>query len=115
MEHDCILIRFASGALVPWEFERGAESLALNPPGRLILSAAAAETMIAHALAGRGLVQCFGNWLEPHFADGSLVPLLQDWWPDFSGPRLYFTSRFMPAPLRAFVDMLAEERRAERG
>lgn len=110
-DHDCLLVRFASGALAPFEFERGSESASFVPPARLTVSAAAVEALIAHAVAGRGLIQGFDNWLEPYFESGSLVPLLRDWWPEFEGPRLYFTSRFMPTTLRAFIDLVAGARR----
>ena len=110
MDHDRLAVRFASGRVTPMEFTKGDQTITLSPPPRLLSSPAAAESLIAHAVAGRGLIQAFGNWLEPHFATGRLVPLLQDWWPGFDGPRLYFSSRFMPAPLRALVDLIAEER-----
>lgn len=112
MEHDCLLHRFSSGALIPWEFERGPDLVELVPPARLTLSAAAAETLIGHAVSGLGLIHTFGNWLEPHFEAGRLVPLLRDWWQEFEGPRLYFYQRKMPPTLRAFIDFLSEDRRS---
>ena len=92
--------------------KRGSERVSFVSPARLTASAAAVEALIAHAVAGRGLIQGFDNWFEPHFGSGVLVPLLRDWWPEFEGPNLYFTSRFMPTTLRAFVDLVRAERHA---
>lgn len=108
--HECVRLRFTSGALTPWHFERSGEVVVVDPPGRLVINVDGASAAIRHACAGRGLIHAFRNWLEPCFDRGELVPVLQDWWPRFEGPQLYFPSRFMPAPLRAFVDMLAEVR-----
>jgi DNA-binding transcriptional LysR family regulator len=110
LDHDCIRMRFSSGALTEWEFDNGSESLTLDPPARLVVGTAGTMAAIDLALAGHGLVYTFRNWLDPHLAGGSLIPVLQEWWPAFDGPRLYFSSRFMPAPLRAFVDFIAEQR-----
>lgn len=110
LAHDCLRIRFSGAALMPWEFERGAETLYVDPPARLIFGTAGVEAMMHHALVGQGIVYTFRNWLDPYLTTGALVPLLQDWWPRYKGPRLYFSRRFMPAPLRAFVDLVRERR-----
>ncbi len=105
-EHECIRLRFSSGAFVPWELERDGEAIIVDPPGRLIVGVDGAGAAIDLARFGRGLIYTFENWLEPHFSSGELVPVLPDWRASFEGPRLYFSSRFMPAPLRAFVDFI---------
>lgn len=111
LEHDCVRMRFSSGALTAWTFEKEGETITLDPAGRLVVGVDAAAAAIGFACAGHGLVCTFRNWLDADLAGGRLQPVLPDWWLQFDGPQLYFSSRRMPAPLRAFVDMLAEERR----
>jgi DNA-binding transcriptional LysR family regulator len=111
LSHDAIRLRFSSGALVAWQFEHGPDVITIDPPGRLIIGVDAAPAAIAAACAGHGVVGTFRNWLDPHIEDGSLVPVLSEWWPCFEGPRLYFSRRFVPAPLRALIDFIAVERR----
>lgn len=107
LDHDCIRQRFASGAMTGWEFERDGEVVKLDPAARLVISTGATDMAIATAEAGLGIVFMFEDWLLPSFASGRLVPVLESWWPSFSGPFLYYPSRrFMPAPLRAFVDFI---------
>ncbi len=108
--HRCIRGRFASGALTQWEFEKDGETLIVDPPSRVIVSVAGPLALVELAIQGAGLVQTFGNWLEPHFATGRLVPVMQDWWEEFDGPNLYFSSRLMGTPLRAFIDHVAANR-----
>ncbi|MCW2308909.1 LysR family transcriptional regulator [Rhodobium gokarnense] len=110
MDHDCIRARFASGALSEWEFERDGEVLIVDPPARIVMASGGAAAMIDLAIAGHGMVHTFRNWLEPHMQSGALVPVLADWWQEFDGPKLYFSSRFMPTVLRAFIDFIAEKR-----
>jgi DNA-binding transcriptional LysR family regulator len=109
-EHDCVRMRFSSGALTAWTFEKDGETLTLDPPARLVIGVDAAPAAIALACAGHGLVCTFKNWLDPDFDSGRLQPVLPDWWLAFEGPQLYFPSRRMTAPLRAFVDLVREAR-----
>jgi DNA-binding transcriptional LysR family regulator len=110
LQHDCVRMRFSSGALTAWSFEKHGEVINLDPPGRLVVGVDAAPAAIRLACAGHGLVCTFRNWLDEDFATGKLVPVLPDWWLQFEGPQLYFPSRRMTAPLRAFVDLVAEAR-----
>jgi DNA-binding transcriptional LysR family regulator len=110
LKHDCVRLRFSSGALTQWKFERGGEVLTVDPPSRLIVGVDAASSAIEFACGGHGLICIFKNWLDPYLQNGQLEPVLSPWWHRFEGPLLYFPSRLMPAPLRAFVDMVAAER-----
>jgi DNA-binding transcriptional LysR family regulator len=111
--HDCVRMRFSSGALTDWTFEKDGHTVRVDPPSRLIVGVDAAPAAIGFARGGHGLVCTFRNWLDADFDSGRLRPVLQDWWLRFEGPRLYFPGRRMTAPLRAFVDLLAEERAAD--
>lgn len=108
LEHACLRTRFPTGALVAWELERDGEVVKVDPTGPLVVSmGSATDLLIDAAVAGRGIVYTFEDWLRPQFESGALKPLLERWWPSFSGPFLYYPSRrHMPAPLRAFVDFI---------
>jgi DNA-binding transcriptional LysR family regulator len=112
LDHDCVRMRFSSGALTAWSFEKAGEVVTLDPPARLVVGVDAAPAAIGFACAGHGLVCTFKNWLDAEFDSGSLTPVLPDWWLQFDGPQLYFPSRRMTAPLRALVDLVAEQRQA---
>jgi DNA-binding transcriptional LysR family regulator len=110
LEHACLRHRFPSGAIPAWEFERDGEIVRIVPTGPLVTSAIDLE--LSAAIDGLGIIHTFDAWLAPGFANGTLQPLLKDWWQRFSGPLLYYPSRrHMPAPLRAFVDYLKNSQR----
>jgi DNA-binding transcriptional LysR family regulator len=121
LRHDCLRNRFASGAMPPWEFERGGEKLQVDPAGRLVVRAGAASDLaVEAAVAGTGIVYLFEDWLRPHLDSGALEAVLEPWWMRFSGPFLYYPGRrLLPAPLRAFVDFVQssvqQQDRADRG
>lgn len=114
LDHACIRGRFQSGAMMAWEFERGDETVRVDPAGPLLVQpGGGTDLAIEVALAGTGIVYLFEEWLRAHLVSGTLEPVLEEWWPRFSGPFLYYPGRrLVPAPLRAFVDFV-RDRRAE--
>ena len=106
--HACLRGRFPSGAIYPWEFERKGRIIKLEPSGPLIVRAGTAtELAVDAAIAGCGVIYLFEEWLRPHLDSGALEPVLQSWWQRFSGPFLYYPGRrYVPAPLRAFVEFV---------
>ena len=95
--------------MAEWEFERAGETLRVDPVPRLVMGAGGADAMIDLAIAGQGFVYIFRNWLDPTWR---AAPWRPPWATGgrLSRPRLYFSSRFMPTPLRAFVDFIAKQR-----
>jgi DNA-binding transcriptional LysR family regulator len=111
LRHKAILHRFANGRVVPWTFVRGEETITINPVPTLIADANDFE--LHAAIAGLGVIFSFEEFLKPGLDSGALVPILPDWCDEFSGPFLYYPSRrYMPAPLRVFVDFVRAEARA---
>ena len=108
--HDCIRLRYTSGASIGWEFEKEGVTTTVDPPAKLVVSVTAAPAAINLAKNGHGLIYTFENWLAPYINSGELEAVLTDWWPTFDGPRLYFSSRLVPAPLRAFIGFVTKPR-----
>ena len=110
LDHDCIRHRFLSRAPFAWEFDRGEESLLLSVTGPLVANSI--EMEVGAAVAGLGVIRTFEEVLAPAIRRGELVPILEDWVTEFSGPFLYYASRkHMPPALRAFVDFVKAEAR----
>jgi DNA-binding transcriptional LysR family regulator len=112
LEHSCLRGRFASGAMTIWEFERDGEVVKVDPTGPLIVRVGAATDLaVDAALAGSGIIHLFEDWLRPHLDSGALEPVLEPWWQRFPGPFLYYPGRrYVPAPLRAFIDFTSSLR-----
>ena len=106
--HACLRGQFPSGAMTTWEFEREGEVVKLDPMGPLLVRVGAATDLAVYAaVAGTGIIQLFEDWLRPYLDSGVLEPVLEPWWPRFSGPFLYYPGRrYVPAPLRAFIDFI---------
>lgn len=105
----CIGLRFGSGKLYAWEFERAGIELSVETSGPLVLDDQ--DMMVDAALAGTGLAFTFEEQAAPFLEDGRLVRVLEDWCPYYGGFHLYYPSRRqMPTPLRAFVDFLRQPR-----
>ncbi|MBU6439789.1 MAG: LysR family transcriptional regulator [Betaproteobacteria bacterium] len=112
MRHACLRGRFSSGAMPPWEFARDGEVLRLDPQGPLLVGiGAATDLAVDAAVSGVGIVYLFEDWLAPYFERGELEPVLQPWWPSFTGPFLYYPGqRQLPPALRALVDFVKTRR-----
>lgn len=110
LQHACLRGQFASGAIPPWEFERDGEVIRVDPTGPLMVRlGAAVDLKVAAAVDGLGIIHLFEEWLRPQLDSGQLVPVLEPWWQEFSGPYLYYPGRrLLPAPLRAFVDFIRQ-------
>jgi DNA-binding transcriptional LysR family regulator len=108
LEHACLRTRFPSGAMPAWEFERAGRIVKVDPTGPLVVRAGAAvDLAVEAAIAGSGVIYLFEDWLRPHLDRGALEPVLEPWWQRFPGPFLYYPGRrYLPAPLRAFVDFV---------
>jgi len=112
LQHACLRGRFASGAMPPWAFQRRGEVVTVDPAGPLIVRVSGGvDLAVDAAVAGCGVIHLFEDWLRPHLVTGALEPVLESWWQSFTGPFLYYPSRrYLPAPLRAFVDFLQAHR-----
>lgn len=108
LEHDCLRGKFPSGAIPLWEYGRDGETLRVDPTGPLLVNiAGAVDLAVQAAIDGLGIVFLFEDWLRPHLDSGALEPVLEPWWQSFSGPFLYYSGRrYLPSPLRAFVDFI---------
>ncbi|WP_208721154.1 LysR family transcriptional regulator [Corallococcus aberystwythensis] len=112
LDHDCLGGRFTNGPLHAWEFERNGVTLHVDPKGPLIVGlGTTTDLAVAAAVAGTGIIYDFEDWLRPFIDRGELEPVLESWWPSFSGPVLYYPGRrHLPAPLRAFIDFVKSMR-----
>ena len=112
LNHSCLRGKFPSGSVPLWEYERDGEEVRVEPTGPLTVRiGGAVDLAVQTAIDGLGIVSLFEDWLRPYFESGALEPVLEPWWPSFSGPFLYYPGRrYVPSPLRAFVDFI--QRRA---
>ncbi|WP_133748811.1 LysR family transcriptional regulator [Pseudomonas sp. LP_7_YM] len=108
LEHACLRGKFPSGAMPLWEYEKDSETVRVDPTGPLVVNiAGAVDLAVQSAIDGLGVVFLFEDWLRPHLESGALEPVLEDWWQTFTGPLLYYPGRrYVPSPLRAFVDFI---------
>ncbi len=113
--HRCIGWRL-SPEIAPhrWEFVEGGRpfDVAVEPQ----ITTNDLRLMLRLALAGAGITFAPEDCLQPHFEDGSLVPLLEEFLPPFPGFFLYFPQRRNMAPkLRALIDHVRQWQKARLG
>jgi DNA-binding transcriptional LysR family regulator len=114
LAHACIRRRMPSGARLPWEFEKGGESVTIEVEGQLRLDAE--ELVVAAVLRGVGLAWISDWRVAEHIAAGQLVTVLDDWCETFPGMCLYYPPhRHVSVGLRAFIAMIRASGVAETG
>lgn len=107
LAHNCIRVRFPSGSIYKWEFEKRGEATSIDVRGSLTLDSH--HLMLEAALQGAGLAWTNDFAASEHLASGRLVRVLADWTPSYPGLRLYYpANRHIPAGLRAFVEVARE-------
>jgi DNA-binding transcriptional LysR family regulator len=107
----CICLRFGSGRLYGWEFEKGGVELKIEVTGPLTLGDQ--ELIVEAALGGAGIAFAFESQVAQLIADRKLVRVLEDWCPYYGGFYLYYPGRRqVPTALRAFIDWVAALRTA---
>lgn len=105
--HNCIRVRFPSGAIYKWEFEKRGEQQSIDVSGSLTLDSH--HLMIEAAVQGAGIAWTNEFSASSHIASGALIRVLEDWTPSYPGLSLYYpANRHMPAGLRAFVNVVRE-------
>jgi len=110
--HNCIRMRFASGAMQPWIFEKRGKNMEVVVKGSLVVSDG--DLSLRAALDGIGIARLPLSGIETHIARKRLVPLLEDWMPRSVGFYLYYPSRRqIPAALKAFIGFMKAQARAE--
>jgi DNA-binding transcriptional LysR family regulator len=110
-QRPCIRVRFPSGSYYRWEFERGTEKFELDVDGPLALDDM--KLIVEAAKAGLGFAYMYAHHAAADLTSGRLLRVLDDWFAPVPGFQLYYPSRkLMPAGLKAFVEMVQEERRA---
>jgi DNA-binding transcriptional LysR family regulator len=83
-----------------WELERAGEVVRIDPIQPL-------GVRLCAAVDGLGITHQFEGWLRPHLDSNAVVPVLEPWWQSFAGPFLFYPGRrYLPAPIRAFVDFI---------
>ena len=105
--HDCIRLRFPSGVILPWQFEKRGKSIEVAVTGRLTVNDP--ELAVRVAVDGKGVIYTALGYAAAEIEAGRLVPLLEDWLKPAAAIFLYYPSRRrVPAPLQAFIEFLRE-------
>lgn len=99
--HRCIAQRQGSGGLYAWEFERDGRELEVRVEGQVIINTS--PHIVAAAVDGTGIAFLPEDEFSPHFEQGTLVRVLEDWCPPFPGFHLYYPSRRHPSPAFSLV------------
>ena len=102
-QHACLRLRRSNGAIAPWSFIDGNQTVEAFVAGPLIANDFA--TMLGAAVEGMGLAQVPAPIAAGAAKAGKLVHVLKPFAPVAPGVFLYYPSRHQMMPkLRAFID-----------
>ncbi|GFM85873.1 LysR family transcriptional regulator [Pseudomonas cichorii] len=91
-DHDCINMRLPTrGGLYAWELKKDGQEINVRVKGKLIFNGI--KQILNAAVSGFGLAYVPEDMAQPHFDDGTLIPVLESWWPSFPGLHLYYSSK----------------------
>lgn len=100
--HQCINLRFQTrGDLYAWEFEQRGREIRMHVEGQLVVNNP--DHAQQAALDGMGIAYVMRDKVKSHLANGSLVQVLENWCPPFSGYHLYYPSRRRPSQAFSLV------------
>jgi DNA-binding transcriptional LysR family regulator len=102
VDHACINTRREAGGLYAWEFEKDGRELRVRVSGQLTFNGSA--QMIDSALNHLGIAFMPEDTVIDHIRAGTLVLVLDDWCPKFTGYHLYYPSKRQNS--RAFAVIL---------
>jgi DNA-binding transcriptional LysR family regulator len=103
--HNCISFRLTTGAVLRWNFEKDGEKVEVTPEGSIVTNSF--ELAVRAAREGIGISHLPEDRIAHFIAQGSLVPVLEDWALPFHGYYIYYPSRRqLPLALKAFIDFL---------
>lgn len=102
----CVNIRLpTAGSHYAWEFEKRNREVRVRVEGQVVVNGI--DEAISAALAGLGIAFVLEDTITDKLRDKSLVRVLEDWCPPFSGYHLYYTTRRQPsAAFSIIVDAL---------
>jgi DNA-binding transcriptional LysR family regulator len=100
--HQCINLRLPThGRLYAWEFEKNRRALKVRVEGQIVLNNITLCQQAAQA--GFGLAYLPEDQVAHDIARGTLIRVLEDWCPPFTGYHLYYPSRRQQTPALAVL------------
>ncbi|RVT92764.1 LysR family transcriptional regulator [Sphingomonas crocodyli] len=101
-DHNCINLRLrTAGGLYAWEFGQAGREFRVRVAGQLTFNHE--EQILTAARAGFGIAYLPEDHMAPDLASGTLIRMLEDWSPPFSGYHLYYPSRRQLTPAFALL------------
>jgi DNA-binding transcriptional LysR family regulator len=100
--YPCINLRLPTrGGLYAWEFRKAGRDIRVRVDGQLIFNSIG--LMLHAALSGFGFAYLAEDQVRPYLEAGTLIQVLAEFCPSFSGHHLYYPSRRQPSPAFAIL------------